>query len=655
MSLCRFVLAGVAASTCFFGTLVAQAKPGAAEYGGHPLVRNLTISPDGKYVAMIANDHGNDIITISKIGGQMCKLGNGGNKIRRLLWANKERLVVDVSVTGRHASWPSWVKIEAGQPYSVGVNCQDVVKMNGNSVIGRTSDEQVLMSVVSLNNSTLQEANTRNWTKSGAKITVHKVNPYTGKGPRFQDGDDFTYRWFADGKGVVRYRFDADPGSERTLVYARMGEEDKWEKIHDGRDYKDIEEAEFNLQGVGFRPNTTLVRSRNGGDKYGIYEFDNAQKKITRTVFTHPRVDVDGMIGDAYSREATGVSYADDKVRHEYFDRSYAQMQADLAATFPGEDVLIASVSANRKQYIAFVEGATNPAGAYHYVDMNSGEIALVAKEYPALTLADIGTSQFFQYSARDGLSIPAYLTLPNGSNGKNLPLVVMPHGGPESRDIGGYNQWAQFIASRGYAVLQPQFRGSDGFGKAFRNAGRLEWGKKSQNDISDGVKHLVSAGVADGSRVCIVGWSYGGYATLAGMTMTPELYRCGVAGAGVSDLPQMFVWMEKNQYGRDFRDDDYWVRVIGHPIRDHDKLVAASPVTLVNNIRGPLLMIHGKDDTVVPLEQSEIMLDAMKKAGKEGQLVVVGGDDHWLSKSATGIDFFNRLETFLGGHLKPN
>ena len=177
MSLGKFVLASIAVGCCFFGASGALAKPGAAEYGGHPLVRNLTISPDGKYVAMIANDRGNDIITISKIGGEMCRLGNGGNKIRRLLWANKERLVVDVSVSGRHGSWPSWVKIESGQAYSVDVNCQNTVKMNGNSVIGRTPDQMVLMSVVSMNDTTTQDANTRQWTKSGAKITVHKVDP----------------------------------------------------------------------------------------------------------------------------------------------------------------------------------------------------------------------------------------------------------------------------------------------------------------------------------------------------------------------------------------------------------------------------------------------------------------------------------------------
>ncbi|MEQ1753843.1 MAG: S9 family peptidase [Micropepsaceae bacterium] len=629
-----------------------MAKPGPAEYGGHATIRNLRISPDGKYVAMIANDHDNDVVTISKIGGGICKLGNGGNKVRGLVWANSERLAVVVSVTGRPAWWPSWYKGEWSQPYSVDVNCKNAVKLNGNSIIGRTPDGEVLMEVVSLNDTTESAGSAGRWTKTQSKITVHKVNPYTGKGPRYENGSDFTYAWAADASGRVRFRSDYDDGNFRTITFARIGESSEWVRVHDGRDFKDLEDSEFDVLGVGLRPDTALVRTRNGGDRYGIFEFDLRSKVFTRPVFQHPRVDVSGVVYGGSDAEPIGASYVDDIPKTAFFDKTYAQMQADLEATFPGENARVVSVSTDRKQYIAYVEGATNPAGVFHYVDTSSGEISAVGKAYPALTAADVGSVKYFTYPARDGLAIPAYLTLPNGSSGRNLPLVVMPHGGPEARDVGGYDQWAQFLASRGYAVLQPQFRGSDGYGKAFRNAGRREWGLKTQNDISDGVKHLTSTGVADGARVCIVGWSYGGYATLAGMTLTPELYRCGVAGAGVADLPKMLAWESKN-YGRDLRDEDYWVRVMGHPIRDSAKLEAASPARLAANIRGPILMIHGKDDTVVPLEQSQIMLDAMKAANKNGQLVVVGGDDHWLSKSTTGVEFFTLLDSFLGTNLK--
>jgi len=631
---------------------VAGAKPGAAEYGAHALISQPRLSPDGKHLAMIANFRGEDIVTISKIGGSMCKLGNGGSKIRGINWANNDRLIVDASVSGK----PSWATDEAfgeyGQSYSVDTACANVVKLNGNAVIGRHPDGDVLMEVFTINDTLQRKASVRRWAKTGVKITVHKVNPYTGKGPRYEDGSDFTYSWIADGQGRVRFRFDGDPGTFRTTVYARIGDSPQWVQIFDGRDADDVENSFLNVLGVGARPDTAYVRTRNGGDKFGIYEFDLRSRRITRPVYTHARVDVDGLVFAGYTGEATGVAYVDDVSRIEYFDRSYAQMQADLEATFPGERVRVVSVSKDRKQYVAYVEGATNPGGAYHYVDSTTGEIADVGRTRPALTSADIGTVKFINYAARDGLSIPAYLTLPNGSPGRNLPLIVMPHGGPEARDYGGFDTWAQFLASRGYAVLQPQFRGSDGFGKQFRDAGRFQWGQASQNDISDGVKHLVSTGVADGSRVCIVGWSYGGYAALAGMTLTPELYKCGVAGAGVSDLPEMLAWVRKRA-GRDLRDDDYWPRVMGHPIRDHDKLAAVSPARLAARVRAPILLIHGKDDTTVPIEQSEIMVKALAAAGKPSQLIVISGDDHYLSRSSTGIEFFRNLEGFLGQHLK--
>jgi dipeptidyl aminopeptidase/acylaminoacyl peptidase len=259
---------------------------------------------------------------------------------------------------------------------------------------------------------------------------------------------------------------------------------------------------------------------------------------------------------------------------------------------------------------------------------------------------------KFFSYAARDGLSIPAYLTLPYGSSGRNLPLVVMPHGGPEARDGGDFDGWAQFLASRGYAVLQPQFRGSAGFGKAFRDAGRRKWGLEMQHDVTDGVKHLIATGVADASRVCIVGWSYGGYSTLAGLAFSPELYKCGVAGAAVSDLPEMLDWVTKRQ-GRDLREDDYWTLVIGHRMADHDRLVATSPARHASKIRVPVLLVHGRDDTTVPIAQSEIMANALKLANKPYEFVAIDGDDHYLSKSKTGIDFLGQLERFLGQHLR--
>lgn len=630
----------------------AAAKPGPEIYGAHAKITRLKISPEGGYVGMIANVNNQDVISISKIGGGLCNVGNGGNNIREIYWGNENRLIVIATRTQSMAEYGFDDLVEIGQSFTMNTSCGDIRQVKGHRFLSHLPDGNILMTVNTFNNSTSADKNLRRQKKSFFKVDIFKVDPNTGDSERVEEGKDLTEDWIVDAQGNAKIRIDNDDRVNRETVYARVGGSKDWEQVYDGHG---VPEPDQQLQflDVGPQPDTAYVKTRNGTDHFGIFLFDLRSKTIVKPVFTNAKYDVDGLTYTSYTNEPTGVVYSgDDEEKVEYFDRTFAQMNADLHATFEGEDVQITSVSRDKKRYIAYALGATNPGGVYHFVDAASGEITEIGRKFPGLTPADIGTVKFFTYAARDGLTIPAYLTLPNGSSGKNLPLVVMPHGGPEARDYGGYDGWAQFLASRGYAVLQPQFRGSDGFGKAFRDAGHYQWGLKMQNDITDGVKNLISTGVADGSRVCIVGWSYGGYASLAGMALTPELYKCGVAGAPVSDLPKMLAWVSK-RLGRDLRPDDYWVKRIGHPIKDLDRLNATSPAQHADAVRAPILLIHGRNDTTVPYEQSEIMLEALKKAGKTANLVSIDGDDHYLSKSSTGIEFFRQLESFLGANLK--
>jgi dipeptidyl aminopeptidase/acylaminoacyl peptidase len=280
---------------------------------------------------------------------------------------------------------------------------------------------------------------------------------------------------------------------------------------------------------------------------------------------------------------------------------------------------------------------------------MTEPSIAKIGARHTSIEAAYVGQVKPFTYTARDGMTIPAYLTLPPGSPGKNLPLVVMPHGGPHARDTAVFYPWAQFLASRGYAVLQPQFRGSSGFGARHLEAGKFQWGLAMQNDVTDGVKHLIANGTADASKVCIYGWSYGGYAAMAGLTLTPELYKCGVAGAGISDL---LLFLGDNTRWSEDR-GKFWKDYIGSPNADRDRLIATSPIKQVGRIRVPLLLIHPKDDTVVPLRQSTMMAEAMRAAGKPVEYIELDGDDHWLSRTSTSRRVLRELERFLALHLK--
>jgi dipeptidyl aminopeptidase/acylaminoacyl peptidase len=260
-----------------------------------------------------------------------------------------------------------------------------------------------------------------------------------------------------------------------------------------------------------------------------------------------------------------------------------------------------------------------------------------------------LGPVREFPYPARDQYSLLAYLTLPPGASERNLPVVVLPHGGPESRDDPGFDWMTQFLASRGYAVFQPQFRGSSGFGAAHADAGRKQWGLRMQDDVTDGVKALIDQGIADPRRICIAGISYGGYAALAGATFTPELYACAASIGGVSDLPNMLGWVQKD-LGKESNSLAYWRDHIGGTT--DPQVVAKSPARFATAIRAPILLIHGTDDTTVPIDQARGMARALTAAGKKFELIELEGDDHYLSSSATRVRALRELERFLAIHL---
>ncbi|MFO1468416.1 MAG: alpha/beta fold hydrolase [Steroidobacteraceae bacterium] len=246
---------------------------------------------------------------------------------------------------------------------------------------------------------------------------------------------------------------------------------------------------------------------------------------------------------------------------------------------------------------------------------------------------------------------ISGFLTLHRDSPGRKLPLVVLPHGGPASRDTEGFDWWAQALADQGYAVLQPNFRGSN-VSRSLLEAGYGEWGRKMQTDLSDGVNYLATQGIIDPTRVCIVGASYGGYAALAGVTLQSGIYRCAVSVAGPSDLPRMRRWTWSNQLGITTR---YWNRFWGVAEHDDVALKAISPSFHPDGVTAPILLIHGRDDTVVPFEQSEAMLSALKRAGKQVELVTLKHEDHWLSSGDTRLQMLEATVSFLRQHNPPD
>jgi dipeptidyl aminopeptidase/acylaminoacyl peptidase len=347
-----------------------------------------------------------------------------------------------------------------------------------------------------------------------------------------------------------------------------------------------------------------------------------------------------------------GGVHISDSEEYVFFDPTIEQSWQAIVRTFPNERVLLESASSDFSKVIVRVEGERDGLG-YQLVDLTT---------YSAEALGDIyeGVGKPFEvrritYAAGDGLMIPAYLTLPRGKPAQKLPLIVLPHGGPAARNTADFDWWSQALADQGYAVLRPNFRGSD-LDRAFLTKGFGEWGRKMQTDLSDGVRYLAKEGVIDPARVCIVGGSYGGYAALAGVSLHPGVYRCAVSVAGLSDLHGMLSWVNKRQFSAGANlTQRYWDRFMGVSGPDDPALGDVSPLKHVNAINVPVLLIHGKDDTVVPFEQSQVMYDALRSAKKEAQLVTLKEEDHWLSRGATRLQMLETSVAFLRAHNPPD
>jgi dipeptidyl aminopeptidase/acylaminoacyl peptidase len=347
---------------------------------------------------------------------------------------------------------------------------------------------------------------------------------------------------------------------------------------------------------------------------------------------------------DEQTQQLAGYTKQGDVPAYSFLD-PYRQKVIDATLkAFPGKSVHLRDWNEEFNKLIAMTEGDGDPQ-TWWMVDIKTGKANDLGVSY-RLRAADVGPVRMIHYKAADGLDIPAVLTLPPGVPEKNLPVVVMPHGGPGARDYPGFDWWAQAFASRGYAVLQPNFRGSTGYGMPFLSAGYGEWGRKMQSDLSDGLSFLVEQGIAAPGRACIVGASYGGYAAQAGVTLQKGIYRCAVSVAGISDLAKMV-----NSDVRASDSDATLIRNLKQEIGSGRDLRAVSPIRYVDSADAPILLIHGKDDTVVDFDQSVAMAKALEKAGKPVEFVTLEGEDHWLSRSETRNAMLQAAVAFVEKH----
>jgi len=363
-----------------------------------------------------------------------------------------------------------------------------------------------------------------------------------------------------------------------------------------------------------------------------------------------PKERLTDLLLEQGTQRMIGTANVDDTPKYHFVDPAIQEAWNWVVRSFRGSRVEFESMSSNHSRMLVTVFGPSE-GYAYYLADIAEHFTRRVGSVYAAVNEA--AEVRKIEYPAKDGLKIPAYLTLPPGRPAKNLPLVAFPHGGPEARDRLEFDWWAQAMAAQGYAVLQPNFRGSS-LGSEWVKAGYGEWGKKMQTDISDGVHALAEQGVIDPARVCIVGASYGGYAALAGVTLQSGIYRCAVAVAPVSDPSSMLSWVSRKEGGPGIG-LRYWDRFMGAEGAKDKSLEAISPLVHAAQVTVPVLLIHGKDDATVPYDQSTQMVSALKKAGKSVELVPLTHEDHYLSQSGTRLQMLKSSVEFLKKYNPPD
>jgi dipeptidyl aminopeptidase/acylaminoacyl peptidase len=476
------------------------------------------------------------------------------------------------------------------------------------------------------------------------RLAVHRVNLENGAARRIVSAVQDTADVVFNDQGELLARVDSDQETNRWSLHVYNGT--NVQGIID--EPTDIGLEPLGLEGVLADGRVVAIGRRQNEPRARMIAVSSSGQ--IEVIAENERYDIGGAIREPRTNRVVGVTWLEDLPKQRFFDPALQAVADRVSQFFASGYGVITSWSQDRSRFVVFAE-TSRDAGAFYLFEPASSNMRLIRRLYPELTTeAAIGDRQSINYRSRDGTQIPAYLTLPAGG-GRNLPLVLLPHGGPHARDQYGFDWWAAFLAARGYAVLQPNFRGSTGYGYDWFNAGRNNWGDGiMQTDIEDGVDALIRAGIADSGRVCIVGASYGGYAALAGATLTPDRYRCAISIAGVSDLPRMVEVTARDSGSRFSGISDWWSGSMG----DAERQRRVSPVNHAEQVRAQVLLMHGDNDSVVPLEQSQRMVSAMRSAGKETRLVVLTGEDHNLSNASTRIQMLREMETFLAQHMRP-
>jgi dipeptidyl aminopeptidase/acylaminoacyl peptidase len=603
-----------------------------------------TLSPSGNKIAYIRNYQSPEIAlltTVDLITGKkqhIVKSDNEERKIRWFTWVNEKTLLVSIVFAAKRYRTDTTetrllaIDIDGDEP----VQRQVVKTKRGMYDDGHVSQFQD--SIVSFLPDDPEHVLIELDLDVANLPSVYKINVNTGRKSRITKGKMSVRSWMADRQGNLRLGEALSYKTGEAAIRVRIGDDDKWHKMFE---FNALEEPGIAPLGFAKDPNI-LYYNAYQNDKKALFKIHLPSKETT-LVFADDNYDVDGsLIYSKKTNDVIGISHSNSEDGRIYWDDAIGHFQKSLNKALPDSDVYLVDFSRDENIYLLYTENDYTP-GMYYLGDRKDKSLTPILEQYPALAPEVLTEHQFVTYTTRDGTELEGYLTLPLNADGP-VSAILHPHGGPGARESDGFDYWTSFFANKGYAVFRPNFRGSTGYGYEFAQSQMKGWGLTMQDDLTDAANWLVDQKIAKPDSMCIVGASYGGYAAAMAAVKTPDLFKCAISFAGVTNLKRLVY------RSRRYTNSKFVKNQIGD---DSDDLEARSPFYQAKKVKIPMLFLHGEDDRVVDVEQSRMMVDELQDLDKSVEYVEFENGDHYLSIQRNRHAAFKAMDVFLKKHLE--
>jgi dipeptidyl aminopeptidase/acylaminoacyl peptidase len=591
----------------------------------NPEQSTFRLSPNGEFISFlkpfnnrlnlyVVGINNNDTTRITEFTDRDIKI---------YIWANDSKIIFAKDEDGD----------ENFKLYSVGVDGSNLQKLSAEG----NFTTRIINELIEDEEHIIISNNSRNQ----SVFDVYRLNIEIGEKELLAENPGNIIEWIIDHDGKVRCAISTD--GVNTGVLYRKTEEEEFELVT-ATNFKEM------LAPIAFTFDNKYIYaiSNIDRDKGALIKYDIEQNKEIEVIFEHYDVDINRVFLSRKKEKIAAVSYQTWKTEYEFFDEEKEDIYRSIKRKVPGKEISITNFSRDEQRMIVR-SYSDKSLGEYYFYNSETDELILLSKVGPWLNEDDLSSMKPISYKASDGLTINGYLTIPNGGKSKHLPVVVVPHGGPSARDVWEYNHTVQFLANRGYAVLQVNYRGSYGYGRDFWEKGFREWGGKMQEDIADGVRWLIKQEIADPNKIAMLGISFGGYCTFQSLVLYDDLYKCGVTQGGMNNL----LHLVKNMPNEWRPYEEMFYEMVGDPKKDKKMLIEISPYFNIDKINSPILIAQGKNDKLVDASSTEIMVKKMKKLGLEVEFMFAKNEGHVFQNEENRIEFFERTEKFLNAHLR--